>query len=158
MKPSNPQALLPPQEGPMLQYSVVDETGPRPAYATDGAVAFDLGTRERVTIPPHQIARLPTNLIVDVPEGYALVVSLRSGTPPSHGLIMPHGIGIIDRDFCGAEDEVMVQVLNFTDLPVTVERNSRIAQGMIVRCDRLPLIQIDGNRGVSRGGFGSTGI
>jgi dUTP pyrophosphatase len=70
---------------------------------------------------------------------------------------MPNSPAIIDRDFCGAQDELLVQVLNFTDNPVTVERGTRIAQAMFVRTDRLPLVFGDGPTTASRGGFGSTG-
>jgi dUTP pyrophosphatase len=84
-------------------------------------------------------------------------ITLRSSTPSRLGLIMPNSPAIIDRDFCGAQDELLVQVLNFTDNPVTVERGTRIAQAMFVRTDRLPLVFGDGPTTASRGGFGSTG-
>lgn len=70
---------------------------------------------------------------------------------------MPHGIGIIDRDYCGPEDEVKIQVYNMTAFQVTVERGARIAQGIL-----LPAPPIQWELGpptgdISRSGFGSTG-
>jgi dUTP pyrophosphatase len=145
------------QQQPTAWVSLVDEAGPRPGYATEGSVAFDLAARESVVIPPRQIARIPTNVIVQIPEGYGLLVALRSSTPSRLGLLMPNAPAIIDRDFCGAHDELLVQVLNFTDTPVTVERGTRIAQAMFVCTDRLPLMIRDRPTTPSRGGFGSTG-
>ena len=137
--------------------SLVDKDGPRPGYATEGSVAFDLAARETMVVQPGQIARIPTNIIVQIPDGYCLLVALRSSTPSRLGLMMPNSPAIIDRDFCGAHDELLVQVLNFTDAPVTVERGTRIAQAMFVRTDRLPLVFGDRPATASRGGFGSTG-
>jgi dUTP pyrophosphatase len=140
-----------------LRYDLVDKTGPRPEYATDGSAAFDLATRESAVILPREISRLPSNLIVSVPTGYVLILSLRSSTPSRYGLLMPHGIGIIDHDFCGRADEILIQVLNFTDQPVTLERGTRLAQALLVRHDRLPLIRDHEPSEAARGGFGSTG-
>jgi dUTPase len=85
------------------------------------------------------------------------MVALRSSTPSRLGLIMPNAPGIIDRDYSGPQDEILVQVLNFTDTAVTVERGTRIAQAMFVRTDRLPLVFGAATITHSRGGFGSTG-
>jgi dUTP pyrophosphatase len=136
---------------------LVDEDGPRPSYATAGSVAFDLAARETIVVQPGRIARIPTNVIVQIPDGYCLVVALRSSTPSRLGLLMPNAPGIIDRDYAGPHDEILVQVLNFTDTPVTVERGTRIAQAMFVRTDRLPLVFGGAPIPHSRGGFGSTG-
>jgi len=85
-----------------------------------------------------------------------LLVSLRSSTPRRKGLLIPHGVGIIDQDYCGEGDEIMLQVYNFLDEAVTVQRGERIAQGMFV-----PIMQVNWNEvdkvGQGRGGFGSTG-
>jgi dUTP pyrophosphatase len=145
------------EQQPTARVSLVDAEGPRPGYATEGAVAFDLAARESVVIQPWHIARIPTNVIVQIPDGYCLLVALRSSTPSRLGLMMPNAPGIIDRDFAGPHDEILVQVLNFTDTPVTVERGMRIAQAMFVRTDRLPLVFGDRPATPSRGGFGSTG-
>jgi dUTP pyrophosphatase len=141
---------------PTLRFALVEPDGPGLAYASNGAVAFDLAVRETVTVLPRELARLPTNVILEVPIGYALVISLRSSTPQRYGLLMPHGVGIIDRDFHGGRDEILLQVLNFRDEPVTIERGTRIAQGTLVRCDRLALLPTLQPL-ESRGGFGSTG-
>lgn len=69
---------------------------------------------------------------------------------------MPHGIGIIDRDYCGPEDELKVQMMNFTDETVTVKRGEKIAQGVFVRADVFAWEEVDEMKSESRGGFGST--
>lgn len=135
----------------------VDPTLPLPKYETEGSVGFDLIARETVTVEPGAIALIPANVIVETPNGYALILASRSSTPKKKGLSFPHAIGVIDQDYCGPQDEVKIQVMNFTKEPVTVERGEKVAQGMFVRVDQLQWEEVaDIGRG-TRGGFGSTG-
>jgi len=134
----------------------VDRSLPLPVYETAGAVGFDILCREPTTIEPKSIGRIPGNAIVKVPEGYALVVALRSSTPTKKQLLCPHGIGIVDNDYCGPDDELMVQVYNFSDSPVTVARGEKIAQGIFVKVERADWNETEKMEGKSRGGFGNT--
>jgi dUTP pyrophosphatase len=134
----------------------IDKSLPLPVYETAGSVGFDLLARETMTIEPDSIVLIPANVIVGVPDGYSLIVASRSSTPRKMGLTKPHGIGIIDQDYCGNEDEVKIQVLNFTDNPVTVKRGDKIAQGLFIRTDRMEFEEVDEIKKESRGGFGST--
>ncbi len=135
----------------------IDPTLPLPEYHTAGAVGFDLITRQTTVIEPGAIGLVPGNVIVKVPEGYALMVLPRSSLPRKKGLVCPHSIGIIDADYHGPEDEVLVQVRNVTDKPVTVERGERIAQGLFVKVEKAVWDEVDGHGAETRGGFGSTG-
>ena len=136
----------------------IDTSLPLPAYHTNGAVGFDLITRETTTIEPGTIALVPGNVIVKVPEGYALLLVPRSSLPRKKGLICPHSFGVIDQDYRGENDELMVQVQNITNQPVTVERGERIAQGMFVKVERAEWLEVDSHNAATRGGFGSTDL
>ncbi|MFH1181346.1 MAG: dUTP diphosphatase [Candidatus Woesearchaeota archaeon] len=134
----------------------IDKTLPLPVYQTKGSVGFDISAREETKIKPKEIVLIPGNIIVETPPGYMLLVALRSSTPRKKGLMKPHGIGIVDNDYCGDEDEVKVQVYNPTEKEVTVEKGERIAQGVFVKIERFDWEETD-TMGKSRGGFGSTG-
>lgn len=134
----------------------VDPSLPLPAYATAGATGIDLSCREDVMIAPGEIARIPANVIVAVPYGYVMIVVLRSGTPRRTGLVSPGGIGIIDQDYQGPEDEIRVQVFNPGAMPVTVCRGDRIAQALFLPLERVEWDEQGLSPGPSRGGFGST--
>jgi dUTP pyrophosphatase len=134
----------------------LDKDLPLPVYETEGSVGFDLLARENVTIEPGTIELIPGNLIVEVPKDHMLVVASRSSTPRKKGLTPPHGFGIIDHDYCGPEDEVKIQVYNFSEEPVVIERGEKIAQGVFVRIDKFEWEEVDEIRVESRGGFGST--
>jgi dUTP pyrophosphatase len=128
-----------------------------PDYATPGAAGFDLYARETVRIPPGAVARIPANVIVAVPEGFVLLVALRSSTPAKVDLLCPNGIGVIDRDYCGPDDEIKVQVYNFGRSEAVVSRGDRIAQAVFVRSESFEIREGAVTREGSRGGFGSTG-
>ena len=140
-----------------IQVKRVDPTLPLPRHETAGSVGLDLLCRERVTVPAGEIRLVPANLIVAVPPGYMLMVVSRSSLPLKKGLMVSNGVGIIDQDYRGPEDEIYVQVYNFTDRTVEVERAERLAQGIFVRVDRVDWVEVEEVEGRSRGGFGSTG-
>ena len=135
----------------------IDKSLPLPVYETQGAVGFDLFARYEVVIHPKAIELIPANVVVQVPKGYALILASRSSTPKKHGLTKPHGIGVIDQDYCGDEDELKIQVMNFTEKPVTIARGTRIAQGIFVKVAKPSFKEVDQISKKSRGGFGSTG-
>ena len=136
----------------------IDPTLPLPRYATDGAVAFDLHARIRVTIPPQQTGRVPCNVVIEVPPGYTLIVASRSSTPARKGLLKANGIGIIDQDYCGDTDEIQALFYNVTTSAVIVERGERIAQALIVPAPRVAWEEVTSFGAADRGGFGSTGV
>lgn len=134
-----------------------DKDLPLPRYESQGAVGFDLVTRKTTTIDPQTIGLIPGNVIVAVPEGYALLIIPRSSLPRKKALVCPHSIGVIDQDYHGPDDELLVQVQNISNEPVTVERGERIAQGMFVKVETADWQEVDDHGAESRGGFGSTG-
>lgn len=135
----------------------IDTSLPLPRYETNGSVGFDFLAREDVIVPSKSIALIPGNVIVEVPSSYMLMVTLRSSTPRKKGLLMPHGVGIIDHDYCGPADEIKIQVYNFTDNSVTISQGEKIAQGIFVHIDKAEWEEVKRIKEESRGGFGSTG-
>lgn len=143
---------------PRVRVYRIDKRLPLPEYRTDGALGFDLYVRMDKEIAPRTVARIPCNVIVELPAGYGLLLLARSSLP-LRGLCIPHGVGLIDRDYCGPLDEINLQVLNFTDRPVLVKRGERLAQAVLVPMVRARLDELDeAPAAQSRGGFGSTGV
>lgn len=134
----------------------LDASIPLPQRETSGAAGFDLAASADVTVAPGEIKLVPTGLIIKVPDGYFLGIFARSSTPLKRGLIVANGVGVIDTDYCGPQDEVKIQVCNITQAPVQVKRGDRIAQGIF-----LPYAPPEWDEGPpadkTRGGFGSTG-
>ena len=130
---------------------------PLPRYESDGAAAFDLSAAADVTVAPSQVALVPTGLVIEVPAGMFLGIFARSSTPLKRGLMVANGVGVIDSDYCGPQDEVKVAVMNFTAAPVTVRKGDRIAQGIFLTAPRVSWEEHEELRDTSRGGFGATG-
>lgn len=128
-----------------------------PCYHTAESAAFDLASAENKTIAPKEVALVKTGLIIEAPHGHFLMLSARSSLARKKGLILANGVGIVDRDYSGPEDEIMLSLYNFTDREVTVEKGERLCQGMFFPIDRVEWEEVRELRKNSRGGFGSTG-
>ena len=135
----------------------IEKDLPLPEYQTSGAVAFDIYSRVDMVIAPKAIARIPTNLIIEIPKGYMLSVVTRSSTPVKKGLLIPHGMGVIDQDYCGDSDELLYQVYNFTEAEVQIVRGERVGQAMFLRVDQMQWEEVETMSSKDRGGFGTTG-
>lgn len=134
----------------------LDSSVPLPSYQTPEAAGFDLAASEDVLVPPGEVRLIPTGLVVEVPHGYFLGVFARSSTPMKRGLMVANGVGIVDPDYAGPEDQVFIEVVNFTGREVQVNRGDRIAQGLFIPVTQVRWVEGE-TRAKSRGGFGSTG-
>jgi dUTP pyrophosphatase len=129
-----------------------------PSYQSAGAAGFDLAASEDVVVQPGAVVLVPTGLVIQVPSGFFLAVFARSSTPIKRGLMVANGVGVVDSDYCGPQDEVKIEVYNFTAEPVHVRAGDRIAQGLFIPVARAEWQEADDDlRAGSRGGFGATG-
>jgi dUTP pyrophosphatase len=133
-----------------------DKNLPLPAHQTEGAAAFDLAAREAVTIAPGTIGYVPLNVAVETPPDHFLLIAARSGTHKK-GIMMANGIGIIDPDYSGNDDEIKAVYFNFSNAPVEIEKGERIAQGTFVKISHPEWNEVDEMQNKTRGGFGTTG-
>jgi len=140
-----------------LQFKRIDKKLPLPQYHTKGSIGFDLVSRKKITVKPQELELIPLNIVIETPKNYGLFLTCRSSMPIKKGLLIPNGLGIIDQDYSGENDELMLEAFNFTKKTVTVERGDRIAQGVIVKIEKVDFGEVDKMTKKSRGGFGSTG-
>ncbi|NOT43937.1 MAG: dUTP diphosphatase [Acidobacteria bacterium] len=140
-----------------LRIRRLDSTLDLPGYGTAHAAGFDLAAAQDLQIDPGRIALVRTGLVIEVPAGYFLGIFARSSTPLKRGLLVANGVGVLDPDYSGPTDEVLIQVLNFTAAPVHVARGDRLAQGIVLPAPRVEWEEVDALGEVARGGFGSTG-
>ena len=140
-----------------LKIRRLDSTVSLPSYATDESAGFDLAASHDLEVAPRHIALVRTGLVIEVPTGHFLAIFARSSTPLKRGLLVANGVGVIDPDYSGPADEVMIQVLNITDSPVRITRGDRLAQGIVLPAPRVTWREVTEIRGNTRGGFGSTG-
>lgn len=128
-----------------------------PKYHTEESAAFDIAICESAEIAPGEIKKIKTGLIIEAPPRHFLLIASRSSLSLKKGLQLINGIGVIDRDFAGPNDEICLLLRNFTDQPVLLKKGERLAQGIFVQIDQVEWTESDSIREVNRGGYGSTG-
>jgi dUTP pyrophosphatase len=135
----------------------IDKELPLPEYQTDGSAAFDLYSRISVTIQPGETVDIPLNVVIETNPTQVLLLCLRSSTPKKYGITMHNSPGVIDSDYCGNDDEIMLRAYNFTKETTFINRGDRIAQGLFVFVYKAAWTEVDDMDRENRGGFGSTG-
>jgi dUTP pyrophosphatase len=128
-----------------------------PGYGTAESAGFDLAAADDLVVAPGQIGLVRTGLVIEVPSGYFLGIFARSSTPLKRGLLVANGVGVVDPDYSGPTDEVLIQVLNVSRADVHVRRGDRLAQGIVLPAPRVDWEDVDEIRTAARGGFGATG-
>ena len=134
-----------------------DKELPLPTYGTEGAAALDCYAREEVTIAPKEIGYAFLNFAMKLPEGHFALLVARSSLH-KRGLMFMNGVGVLDEDYRGDEDEPRAILYNFTDAPITVQKGDRIAQLIVLPYDKVSWKEVDSLGEKSRGGLGSTGL
>lgn len=133
-----------------------DKTIDLPSYKTLGAACVDLYSREIITIKAHKVGLIPLNIAIQIPKNHFGMLIARSSTHKM-GILAANGVGILDSDYCGDNDEISFAALNFTGHEVTIEKATRIAQLMILSYKQTEIIEVSKLKNKDRGGFGSTG-
>ncbi|MDD2482822.1 MAG: dUTP diphosphatase [Candidatus Shapirobacteria bacterium] len=140
-----------------LKIKRFDKTLPLPVHKTSGSVAVDLYSRLDVEIKAKEIAYIPMNVAIKIPDAYFIMQVPRSSTHKL-GVIAVNSVGIIDRDYCGNDDEYLFPAYNFTDKTISIKKGTRLSQLVLIKCENFEFDEVDKMDEVSRGGFGSTGI
>jgi len=128
-----------------------------PKYHTSESAGFDIASSADVTVAPGEVAKIPTGLVIAAPKGHFLLIAARSSLSFKKGLTMANGIGVVDPDYAGPNDEICIIVYNFTGKPVDVKKGERLAQGIFLKSEQAQWEEVDEIRLVDRGGIGSTG-
>lgn len=134
----------------------LDKSLPLPAYQTPGAAALDLYSRETIVIKPQEVGQIKLGVALALPKGAFGLLASRSSTYKM-GLMPANGIGIMDSDFGGDEDEWRFLAFNYTKRPVTIEKGTRVAQFLIFKYEKIKLEEVATLGNPTRGGIGSTG-
>jgi len=128
-----------------------------PQYHTPESAGFDIASNSDITVAAGEVAKIPTGLVIAAPKGHFLLIAARSSLSLKKGLTMANGIGIIDPDYAGPNDQVHIIVHNFTDKTVEVKKGERLAQGIFLPIEQAEWKEVDELRASDRGGMGSTG-
>lgn len=130
-----------------------------PEYQTDGAAAVDLhaSISGSIDIYSRKSILFPTGLSIQIPTGLCGIILPRSGLGYKKGLVLAHGVGVIDSDYRG---EIGVPIWNRGSITRTVNPGDRIAQMLFIPVFKIMFEEVEELDSTIRGngGFGSTGI
>ena len=145
----------------VLKFKRIDELMsdiPLPSYQTEGAAGMDIraALTQDFLIPRGGFGAIPTNLQVEIPEGFEIQVRPRSGLAFKNGIGILNAPGTIDEDYRG---EIKVILFNFGDEDFVIKRGDRIAQLIPGKVYRAKIEEANSLSDTARGagGFGSTG-
>ncbi|MBS1518519.1 MAG: dUTP diphosphatase [Bacteroidetes bacterium] len=113
-------------------------------------------SRDKIFISPGDHSLIPTNIILEIPEGYEGQIRPRSGLALKHGITVLNSPGTIDSDYRG---EIKVLLINHGKDIFEINAGDRIAQLVISdysRCE-LSLSESISDSVRGEGGYGSTG-
>lgn len=126
-----------------------------PAKAHPSDAGFDLYAAADAIIPARGRALVPTDIAMEIPEGYFGLVTGRSGLTIREGIVGQ--VGIIDAHY---RNGIGVMLFSHRDVNYVIHKGERCGQILI-----LPLADVEGlveadtltttDRG--EGGYGSTG-
>lgn len=129
-----------------------------PSFASEGAAGMDIRAAidGEYKIPQGGIARIPTNIALEIPRGYECQIRSRSGLAAKNGIFCLNSPGTIDSDYRG---EIFVILANFGPAPYTIQRGERIAQLVFHAYETVQFSVVHSLQNTERGsgGFGSTG-
>lgn len=126
-----------------------------PAYKSTLAAGFDIAVIDSATIYPGERRLFHTGLIIKPPLGHWTMIVPRSSLQ-KRNLMLANQVGVVDEDYCGPEDEILIFLRNLGERPQEVVAGDRVVQGIFIEGVRANF-HFEGMVGVSRGGFGSTG-
>ncbi|MFW5892703.1 MAG: dUTP diphosphatase [Bacillota bacterium] len=128
-----------------------------PKRSTKGSAGYDFELLRPLTLKPGEIKLGITGVKAYMNEDEVLKLYPRSSLPKKYGVTIPNNVGIIDSDYYGNIDNdgaIFIQLYNFTEETVTIEKGTRVAQGIFHKYLRA---NDDVATTVRNGGFGSTG-
>ena len=116
---------------------------------------IDLYSAEQYTLKKGEFALINLGISIELPEGYWAQIVPRSSTYKKYKVIQTNSFGVIDSEYCGDDDIVMLPVYATED--TVIPANERICQFTIYRDTKFDIEEVDKLEGPNRGGFGSTG-
>mgnify|MGYP003535366899 FL=1 len=128
-----------------------------PSRKTKFSAGYDIATAENIILLPQQVTLIPTGIKAYMQTDEYLGVHIRSSIAIKQKLTLINNVGVIDADYYNNvenEGHIMIPVYNYNQSSVTIEKDTRIAQGIFYR---YLLASDDRAENIRIGGIGSTG-
>jgi len=141
-----------------IKFKKLSDNAIEPTRGSAAAAGWDLyaACEKPVTIKPHEVAKISTDLSFELPPNTFAGIFPRSGLATKQGLRLANCTGICDADYRGP---YIVALYNDSDEERTVTQGDRIAQMILLPFYPMELQEVEELSDTKRGegGFGSTG-
>lgn len=130
-----------------------------PQRATKGSAGYDFFAPYKIVCKPKEITFIRTGVRVQMLEDEVLLLFNRSSNPRKKGLVLLNGVGVVDEDYYGSdnEGEIGFEFYNITDKEVVIEKGDKLGQGVFTTYfktfDDMGIAELP----TRNGGYGSSG-
>ncbi len=131
-----------------------------PVRKTKYSAGYDVEAVEDCIVPAFKMGQAPTLIKTGIkaymPKDEYLMLCNRSSNPKKKGLVLANGVGIVDGDYYGNEDNdghIMFAFFNIKSEDITIKKGDCIGQAIF---QKFGVVDNDNAEGERIGGFGST--
>lgn len=128
-----------------------------PKRKTKQSAGYDIESAVNVVINPGETKLIPTGIKVYMDENEWMGIYIRSSIAVKYGIVLANNVAVIDSDYYNNPDNeghIMIALMNTSEMPYTVKKGDRIAQGIFHQYYKIDNDSADDDR---IGGIGSTG-
>ena len=139
-----------------IKIKILSEFGKIPEKSHNDDIGYDLYADNDYTIDPGKVVLVNLGISIQLPKNVGGFVLPRSGLATKHLISPINSPGLIDPGYTG---ELMVPLMNYSDVTYTVKRYERIAQLVAITTGNLIFDEVECLDASDRSdsGFGSTG-
>lgn len=128
-----------------------------PTRATEHSAGYDFYSPVDITIPPHEMVMIWTDIKANMYYDNVLLLFVRSSMG-KYPVVIANGTGLIDADYYSNESNdgnIGFRLLNLGNTPYEIKVGDRIGQGIFVK---YGTVKNDATKAKRNSGFGSTGV
>ena len=139
-----------------IKIKLLNENAKVPNKKHELDIGYDLYSDNEYLLKAQSVTMVHLGISIELPNNVGGFVLPRSGLSSEHLIAPINSPGLIDPGYIG---ELMVPLMNYSNIDYTVERNERIAQLVAINTQIINFQQVDHHVTSERstGGFGSTG-
>ncbi|KXT29428.1 dUTPase family protein [Candidatus Phytoplasma oryzae] len=107
-----------------------------PRRQTYFSAGYDFESATNIIIKSKEIVLVPTGIKACFDKDKVLLIYSRSSLSLKKGLMLANNVGVIDSDYYNNdynEGHIFIPLYNFSDRDVLINKNERIAQGILQR-------------------------
>ena len=139
-----------------IEIKLINKNASIPFKRHETDIGFDLSSCEKIKLLSKEVTLVKTGLAINLPLGIGGFVLPRSGLSTKHKITLINSPGLIDPGYTG---ELLIPLINLSDLNYQVHVDDRIAQLVLINTENVNFKVVEKLPITDRSneGFGSTG-